>query len=1129
MAEIPATDYIQFFYDVDNIMKDIDNKFSPVASALKAVGSEWIGLKYMRRWNPFRWAIQNPDTNTAESLGLPLELDDNFIILSQVATKSVQIFEEGEKEPTTISGLGQNTYIGFRQEFYDNNIKKFIEKVSRYYYLYFESPNGCRCFYGRLKPEKVEDDILNSGTGVDCDEPKNKDLNDPKSKFFPLYRFNELITCNDSRLYKCSVNSTGGWTFAGNDEYSNYVFIRLDESDQGPFCDRQNIANNAAIKVSESTLTIAQKYSTNMSIGPLGPISYSLYRNENDTNAVNEIRVVDDNIDENKNICFKEGDLYCCSNSTPKLDETLTYVGYVLKPRSGMQTLMTIAPESQDSFFMDLIAKFFASSVYNTGDSAYSNNIKIYIPGSGFAYVSYTAEVFMSFSRNLFEFSNVFCRGTTSGYTKLWCHQTGETPPPIEPICGIEYCNTLPCYDTMPEGKATVIRFTTDLDKTTSLVTGVYNNYECQTLTGGTCRQSCGNCMKKSETGDDGGITVDPSGTLINLGDPCGCEEPKFECSYEHGNVSSHTEIIIFPIHISLAVSSITLDIKSSLFPVYIESLKNALTLLNNSLTQIEAKLSVPPVSVQPLNDLTDYFIYQNSVLFGTSMPYTHLPTLGYFVKSLVDIMEATKKITGSNTVNVAYELGCGNDANNYEELFFKEQIDNCDFITLYANRNLKYHATTLSDFVPTFDTGGYSMLCKVTTDRYNLGDIDLLDYVKISDFGNCNEPKDGSGCEMCTFASGGESFTPPGHDDSGGEESTEEGGGGENTNKPSPGYRPNNPEKVPDVCKDAYYLARTEAELNAEMWYDGRYISVTKTTLETVKETNKTRCTGYCYICDKDGKATRVSCTYGDGSLQDGLCCTDGYTITSTYKQSCTVTVGFQANKYQIKPAGVEGDLGYILIPAHEVYVSYTKGPEYLDGPNKYTYFTNVACECSGGGEGGGSGSGGEGEEGGGGGGGSSGGGHNPSKPDEVCEPAYELAKAEAKVNAENWIDGRYISVTKTKTYYDTKYTYRCAGRCYDCTTSPISNPPCEYDQDGSLKYPGLCDQLVTIINYYSQSCTVTVGWQADKYQIKPAGADGKLAYVLVPAHEVYVSYTKGPSVHDGSDTLYSTQSPCA
>lgn len=942
MAEtpIPATDYIQFFYDVDSIMKQIDDKFSEVDSALKAVNSEWIGLKYMRRWNPFRWAIQNSDTNTPEKLGLPLQLNDNFIILSQVATKSVQILEEveeGKKEPTTISGLGQNTYIGFRQEFYDNNIKKFIEKVSRYYYLYFDSPNGCRCFYGRLRPEKVEDDILNSGTGVNCDTPGNKDLNDPKSKFFPLYRFNELITCNDSRLYKCSVNSTGGWTFAGDDEYSNYVFIRLDESDQGPFCDRQNIANNVAISVSGSTITTAQKYSTNMSIGPLGPISYSLYKNENDTNAVNEIRVVDDASDENKNICFKEGDLYCCSSSEPQLDETLTYVGYVLKPRTGMKTLMTIAPESQDSFFMDLIAKFFSGSVYNTGNSNYSDYVKIYIPGSGFAYVSFTAEVFMSFSRNLFEFSNVFCRQTTSGYTKLWCHQVGETPPPIEPICGIEYCNTLPCNATMPVGKATVIRFTTDLDKTLSLVTDVYNNHECQALTGGTCTQSCGNCMKKSEMGDDGGITVDPSGTLINMGDPCGCDEPKFECSSEYDNVSSNTAISIFPIHISLAVSSITLDIKSSLFPVYIVALKNALTLLNNSLTNINAKLSVPPIFIQPLNDLTDYFIYDDSVSLGTSEPYTYLPTLSYFAKSLVNFINSTSG-TIPNTVKVAYELGCGNVANNYEELFFKEQIDNCDFITLYANDNLKYHATKLSDFVPTFDTGGYSMLCKVTTNRYNLGDIDLLDYVKISDFGNCNEPKDGSGCEMCTFNSGSESFTPPGHDSSGGGEG---GGGDKNPNKPCPGHRPNNPDIVPDVCLDA-----------------------------------------------------------------------------------------------------------------------------------------------------------------------------------------YQKAKIEVKKIAETWFDGRYVSVTKRGTYYNSEYTYWCAGRCYDCTTSPISNPPCEYDQKGSLKYPGLCDQLVTIIKYYSQSCTVTVGWEANKYQIKPAG---DLGYILRPAHEVHVSYTKGPSGYDGSDTFYSTQAPCA
>ena len=92
MAEIPAAKYIQFFYDVDNIMKSIDVKFSSVDSALQGKGSEWIGLKYMRRWNPFRWAIQN--NIQASDLGLPLELGDDFIILSQVATKSVQIFEE---------------------------------------------------------------------------------------------------------------------------------------------------------------------------------------------------------------------------------------------------------------------------------------------------------------------------------------------------------------------------------------------------------------------------------------------------------------------------------------------------------------------------------------------------------------------------------------------------------------------------------------------------------------------------------------------------------------------------------------------------------------------------------------------------------------------------------------------------------------------------------------------------------------------------------------------------------------------------------------------------------------------------------------------------------------------------
>lgn len=922
---IPATQYIKFFYDVDNIMKEIDDKFQPVNSALNAKGSEWVGLKYMRRWNPFRWVIQNADTNTPAKLGLPLELNNDFIILSQAATKSLQIFGK-DNEPVTISGEGQNTYIGFKQEFYDNNIKKFIEKVSRYYYLYFDSPNGCRCFYGRLRPQKVEDDILNSGTGVNCDEPRNKYPNDPKSKFFPLYTFNELISCSD-RLYKCSVNSKGGWKFAGDDEYNDYVFIKLDESDEGPFCDRQNIANNSSINVSESTISDTQKYSTNMSIGPLGPISYSLYKNENNTNAVKEIKV-----DNNSDICFKDGDLYCCSRSEPGLDEDLTYVGYVLKPRSGMKTLMTIAPESKDSFFMDLIAKFFAGSVYNNN----SNYVEIYIPGSGFAYVSYTAEVFMSFSRNLFEFSNVFCRGTTSGYTKLWCHQIGTTSePPYEPICGLDLCETTTCNATMPVGKVTVIRFTTNLDNTTNLITNpaTYNNYECNTVIGGSCTQTCGNCIKKSEIEE--GTTVDPSGTLIDLSDPCGCDEPTFKCEYSYGDIASKTDVVIFPIHISLATSSRTLDIKSSLFSVYLVSLTNALNLLNNSLTNINPKMSVPPVGIQPFNNLEDYFSYRSSVLFGNSEPYTSLPTLGDFSTNLIYFLDSTTGTT-SNTIKVAYELGCGNNANNYKELFFKEQVDNCEFITLYANRNLKYHATDLSDFVPAVDTNKYSWTCKLTTRSINLGDIDQLDYVKTSDFEPCNKiDNNGSGCETCSFEGGGKSNTPPGHDDSGGDISGKE-EGEEQNNPDTPGYKPSSQDSVPDACSEAYNSAKTEAENIAKQWYDGRYISVQKKSEETMITKIEDKCYGDCYAPDEYGNPKLTTCTYSNGTLDDGLCCTHRVTITTTYKQSCWATSGWQANKWYWKQgSGAGGILKYELTPAHEVYRSFTQGPLSYSGSN--------------------------------------------------------------------------------------------------------------------------------------------------------------------------------------------------
>lgn len=940
MANIPATQYIKFFYDVDNIMKEIDNKFEPVNSALKAKGSEWIGLRYMRRWNPFRWAIQNADTNTPAKLGLPLELDNNFVILSQAATKSVDILDKDGNELIHIEGPGQNTYIGFKQEFYNEHIKKFIEKVSRYYYLYFDSPAGCKCFYGRLRPEKVEDDILNSGTGVDCDTPGNKALNDPKSKFFPLYTFDELITC-DSTLYKCSVNSQGGWT-GYNNEYKNYVFIKLDESDQGPFCDRQNIANNLGINVEESTLNNAVKYSTNMSIGPLGPISYSLYKNENNTNAVKEIRV-----DNNSDICFKDGDLYCCSDKRPELDKDLTYVGYVLKPRNGMKTLMTIAPESQDSFFMDLIAKFFANGAYLY--DPYTQPVAISIPGIGLSssnylsYVSYSATALMTFSKSLYRHDNFHCREYSDGYPHLLCGYKNEEEG-YSGGCEATTCQARSCQDKTPTGKITIIRFTDNLNNTKQLITNAYSIGKCNTIISGSCIESCSNCHE-----------------LDDVGWPpqCDFEECSTECNYEYGIApDTDLDIVIFPIHISLAVSSRTLSLKTSLFTVYLEALKNALNLLNDSLNDIQPKLSRLRGFIGyihgSINDISNYYCYSNFIEVGSDEE-PGLYALSYFAPSLSVFLR-------NNRIRVPYEAACppvepgkeDEGAPKYEKynyLFTTESIDGCSFITLISNRNLKYHNTELYEFVPSVDGSGYSSYCKFTINLTKLGDFSKLDYEDISNMIDCVPFNQ---CHTCDWNKPGEDPDDPGQT---GEKADEDpidpdpGPRPEPEPGPNDGYTPNHypPKPVDAVCNEAYLEARAEAENAAKQWYDGRYVYAESRKENIIGETKETEwgCSGPCYECEyTDDKGefhpTRVvPCT-------NTLHHCDGYTVTTTYKynQSCWASSGWQSNKwYWAQGSGAGGVLRYEVKPAHEVYKNFTTGPKTYVGKEVNRFSTSGSC----------------------------------------------------------------------------------------------------------------------------------------------------------------------------------------